>query len=307
MERSGAANLPTRPLDAAAAMVAAMLVIGIIDNYISVIADDIGLWQFHVTRAVIAIPLVVVMGRLGLGALRPRRFGAVAIRSLLVATSMLFYFSALAMLPIAQALAGLFTSPIFILLISGLVFRETIGPWRIVAVVVGFAGVILVLSPDVDDFDIRLIVPVIAGFFYALGALATRRLCAGETTISMLLAMLVTLGTLGLVGSTVLLVFPATGDVSFVNRGWEGQIGPILPVVMLQAVGSVMGVFGIIRAYQLGPPSYVAVFEYSVMIFGPLFAWVVFGEALGPLQILGLGLIVAAGVVVSLRSASSDG
>jgi drug/metabolite transporter (DMT)-like permease len=44
----------------------------------------------------------------------------------------------------------------------------------------------------------------------------------------------------------------------------------------------------IIKAYQLGEPSYVSVFEYSEMIFGPLFAWLAFGQPVGGWQVLGI-------------------
>ena len=111
-------ELSTKPLSAALFMVGAMLIIGGIDNVIVLVAQHIGLWQFHFTRALMAIPLVIGLSLLGFGVLRPVRWWAVATRSLLVATSMMFYFSALALMPIAQALAGLFTSPIFILILE---------------------------------------------------------------------------------------------------------------------------------------------------------------------------------------------
>ena len=102
---------PDRQLHAAAFMICAMAVIGVIDNFIAPLSRHIGLWQFHLMRATIAWPLVAVLPLLGLGGLMPIRFWAVALRSLLVGISMLFYFSALAMMPIAQALAGLYPVP----------------------------------------------------------------------------------------------------------------------------------------------------------------------------------------------------
>ncbi|MEY8838788.1 EamA/RhaT family transporter, partial [Cribrihabitans sp. XS_ASV171] len=122
------------PMRASLFMVAAMAIIGVIDNYVIRLAETIGLWQFHLIRAAMMFPLVMLMAALGLGGLRPRRLWAVALRSLLLATAMLFYFSALALMPIAQALAGLFTSPIFVLLLTALGLRQKVGPWRVMAV-----------------------------------------------------------------------------------------------------------------------------------------------------------------------------
>ena len=235
----------------------------------------------------------------------PVRFWAVVLRSLLVGISMLFYFSALAMMPIAQALAGLFTSPVFILLISAGVMGERIGIWRISAVGVGFIGIILVLQPNPSEFDLTVLIPVCAGFFYALGAIATRRLCVGESTVALLAGMWVTLGLLGAVGTVTLMIFPMWQpgeEMQFFTRPWVWPMWDALPLILLQAIGSVCGVFMIIKAYQLGEPSYVSVFEYSVMIFGPLFAWIAFGQSIGGWQVLGIAFIASAGIIIALRS-----
>ncbi|MEX0305542.1 MAG: EamA/RhaT family transporter, partial [Leisingera sp.] len=61
-------------------------------------------------------------------------------------------------------------------------------------------------------------------------------------------------------------------------------------------------VFLITKAYQLGEASFVAVFEYSVMIVGPAIAWAYWGQALNGWQMLGIALIIAAGTTIALRS-----
>lgn len=293
------------PLKAALSMVAAMAIIGVIDNFIPRLAVEIGLWQFHLIRALIAVPLIVMMSWLGLGTLAPHRLWAVALRSALVAVAMLFYFSALALMSIAQALAGLFTSPIFILLISALFLRQRIGPWRVLAVAVGFVGILFVLQPDPNDFDLRVLIPVAGGLFYALGALSTRTLCARESTIAMLMGLLVALGLSGAVGLLVLAVFPMEtipGPDGFVTRGWVWPMWQAIPWVFVQAFGSVTGVFLIIKAYQLGDPSHVSIYEYSVMIFGPLFAWIAFGQQVTFWQVIGIALIALAGGIIAVRA-----
>ncbi len=293
------------PLRAAILMVFAMAIIGVIDNFIVRLAGEIGLWQFHVIRSGMAIPLIVALSWLGLGRLAPARLWAVALRAALVTIAMLFYFSALALMSIAEALAGLFTSPVFILLISALALRRPIGPWRILAVLLGFAGILFVLQPDPNAFDLNMLIPVAGGFFYALGMVATRTFCARESTVAMLLATFVALGLSGAAGVAVLELWPAApaaGPEGFVARGWVWPMWRAMPWVGVQAIGSVVGVFLIIKAYQLGEPSLVSVFEYSVMIFGPLFAWVAFGQAVAMWQIVGIILIAGAGGIIALRS-----
>ena len=292
-------------LRAAGVMVSAMAIIGVIDNFILQLAGEIGLWQFHLIRSVLAIPLVVALSWLGFGRLAPKRVWAVALRGVLVTIAMIFYFSALAIMSIGEALAGLFTSPMFILLISAVVLRQRIGPWRILAVFVGFVGIVFVLQPDPSDFDMIMLIPIAGGFFYALGMIATRRFCADESTIAMLLVNFLLLGLVGAVGLIVLEMWPLNpgpGAAGFVTRGWVWPMWQSASWVGLQAVGSVAGVYLIIKAYQLGEPSFVSVFEYSVMIFGPLFAWIAFGQAVTFWQIFGIALITGAGAIIAVRS-----
>jgi drug/metabolite transporter (DMT)-like permease len=289
---------------AAQTMLAAMVIIGISDNAVPLMAEQIGIWQFYLMRTVITLPLVWLMMRAGLGQMRPKRIGAVALRGLLVAVSMVFYFSAVALMPMAQALAGLFTSPILIVLISVLFLKQRIGPIRIAAVVMGFLGVLCVLQPDPNDFDWLILLPVCGGLFYALGSLATGGMCRDESTVSMLLAMLLAQALIGALALGGLALWPmpvAEGADGFVTRGWVWPVWEVSHWIVLQGVASVLGVFLITKAYQLGEASYVSVFEYSVIIVGPAFAWVVFDQSLEAVQMAGIALIVLAGATIAVR------
>lgn len=284
---------------AAAFMVAGMAVIGCIDNLVAPLAEDIGLWQFKAMRAAIAFPLVLAAAWLVGGRVRPRRLWAVGLRAVLVAGAMLFYFGALAFVPIAQALAGLFTAPIFVLLISVLALGQRVGPWRVLAVSLGFAGILLIVAPWRTGVTLAAALPMLGGLLYALGSLATRTICAGETVLSMLAGLFLCQAAIGLGG--LALLGGAEGD--FITRGWVWPVAAeTLWIVLVQAVGSVLGVGLLIRAYATGETSHVAPFEYTVFLFGAGFAWLFFGEVPTPLAGLGVALVVAAGVIIALRS-----
>jgi drug/metabolite transporter (DMT)-like permease len=282
-----------------------MAIIGVIDNVVILLADTIGLWQFHLSRALLMLPLIAGLSLFGLGGLRPKRLGPVILRSVLITMAMLFYFASLAMMPIAQALAGLFTSPIFVLLISSLGLKQTIGPWRIMAVLIGFTGILCVLQPNPGEFDAKTLLPVVGGLFYALSSIVTRSHCSDESTVALLASMIITLGLAGAIGVAVLSVFPIAspeGPDGFVFRGWVWDMRPAVSWILIQACGSTVAVFMLIKSYQIGEPSYVAVFEYSVMIFGPLFAWVALGQTIGTMQIAGIALIATAGALLGWRA-----
>ncbi|XXK32058.1 DMT family transporter [Rhodobacteraceae bacterium nBUS_24] len=290
---------------AALTMMAAMLVIGCIDNFISLIAIDSGLWQFQVLRSAMGLPLIILASVFGFGTLWALRLWAVALRSFFVAFAMLFYFGSLAFMPLAQALAGLFTSPIFILLITAFILREPVGPARIFAVLLGFIGILLVLDSDWSTLNWISFLPVVGGMFYAMGAVATRQLCEGESTLSMLAMLFIIQAIIGAVALAFLGQFEFSvpeGAAGFIQRGWVWPVSAALPFIFLQAVGSVLGVGLIIRAYQIGTASYVAIYEYSVFISGPFFAWMLFGQTVTALQAGGIILIAAAGIVIAIRS-----
>jgi drug/metabolite transporter (DMT)-like permease len=287
------------------AMLFAMLIIGVTDNAVPLIAEQIGLGQFYVLRTLVALPILWAMSQMGFGRLAPLRFGAVGLRALLVAVSMVFYFSAVALMPIAQALAGLFTSPIIIVVISVLFMRLRIGKVRIAAVATGFVGVLFVLQPDVAAFDWLILLPVAGGFFYALGSIVTGTMCKDESTVSMLFIYLLAQGLIGAVFLAGIEIWPlpvADGRDGFVTRGWIWPVWQLSHLIVLQGFAAVAGVFLITRAYQLGEASFVAVFEYSVLLVGPAIAWIAYGQELNLGQMAGIALIVLAGATLALRS-----
>ena len=180
-----------RTLTAAGAILIYALLIAYADNYVRVIAAEGGLWQFHATRSVIAIALIYTLARLAGRRLKPISWGAVMARSAIHGVAMLIYFGCLAFLPVAQVAAGLFTAPIFVLLISRFAYGHRIGPWRIVAVAIGFIGVVLVLGPTaMAGATLAALLPVLAGALYAMGNVATREWCGPESAETLLTGFL---------------------------------------------------------------------------------------------------------------------
>ena len=297
---------PDRTLTAAGMILIYATVIGFGDNFVRVVAAEGGLWQFHATRTAMALGLVALLMRpLGLR-LKPVRLGAVVARSTIHGISMLIYFGCLAFLPVAQVAAGLFTAPIFVLLISRFAYGHHIGPVRIAAVAVGFVGVILVLGPSaMSGASLAALLPVAAGALYALGNIATREWCAGESAETLLVAFFVALGVLGLAGLAVLAVVPIevpTGAAGFVQRGWVWPSGTFYFWTFVQAAGSLLGVGLMIRAYQIAAASRVSVFEYIILPASALWGWLIWGEVLLLSAGVGMGLIALAGAMIALRA-----
>lgn len=295
----------TRFLAAAAHVLAAVALLGLVDNFIRLVAAEAGLWQFHLTRsAMVAVLLAAGMAVFG-WRLRPRHWGWVATRSFFLSASMVVYFAAIALMPIAQVAAGLFTSPIFVVLITVFVLRQRVGPWRILAVATGFAGGLMVLRPEAGGFTPLAVLPVAAGMLYAAQVVITRHRCAGEGTMCLQAWFFAALALWSVAGLVfVHLVLPAPGD-SFPTTGWVSPTWPFLLWTGVQAGGSLLALALLTRGYQMAEPTRLAVFEYGFLASVSLWAWVLWDEVLSPLGYAGIALIALAGAVISLRSGSA--
>lgn len=300
------AQAPDRTILAAALIGGYALIIGFIDNYVRVIAAEHGLWQFHATRTLMALILLIpAVPLLGLR-LRPVRLGAVVGRSAIHAASMVIYFGALAFLPVPIVAAGLFTAPIFVLLIGRFVYGHAIGPVQILAVVLGFTGVLVVLGPQaMAGASFAAVLPVAAGALYALGNIATREWCAEESAETLVTGFFLALGVFGVIGMAVLMQWSGaapTGPDGFVLRGPVMPTWPFLGWTFVQAAGSLLGVGMMIRAYQLTDAARASVIEYVILPASALWSWLLWGEGLGTLAIVGMALIVSAGAMIAIRT-----
>ncbi len=292
-------SLPaSMPLTAATCVVAAMALIGLIDNLVILVAESVGLWQLHLVRAAMALPLILAVAWAGGWSVAPKRFWTVALRSFLVSTSMMFYFGSLGFLPVAQAAAGLFTAPIFVLLITVIVLRRRVGAVNAVAAVAGFLGILLVLRPDFGYGSLATLMPVAAGLFYALGAIAIRDLCAEEGTLTLLFGFFVAALLWGAAGCIWLSLLPMDapeGPEGFLMRGWLPLTEEFLGLAAVQAIGSVVGVGLIIRGYLLAEAAFVTVFEYSLLVFAAFWGYVLWTDRLDILGAAGIVLIIVSG------------
>jgi drug/metabolite transporter (DMT)-like permease len=293
-----------RTLAAAGLTLIYALTIGYTDNQVQVIAQDVGLWQFHATRSVMAMVILALVALpFGLR-LWPKNWRPVLIRSVLHALAMVMYFGALAFLPVALVAAGLFTAPIFVLLISRFAFGRAVGAVQVAGVAIGFAGVVLVLGPQaLSGASLAALFPVLAAVLYGLGNIATREWCEGESATTLLAGFFIMLGICGAIGMGVLTLFPQV-----VPLGTDGFVlrGPVTPTpafwfwTFVQAAGSLFGVGMAIRAYQVTAVGKASVLEYLILPASAIWAYVLWGDGLGLVALSGMALIAVAGALIAL-------
>ena len=296
---------PNRTLAAAGAILGYAAMISYIDNYVRVIAEDMGLWQFQAMRTLFAVMVFAAALALPFGMrLRPVNLRAVVLRAVIQTTGMLVYFGSLAFLTVAQAAAGLFTAPIFVLLIGRLVYGHPLGAVRVLAALAGFAGVLMVLAPDLGAIGPATLAPVLAGAFYGMANIATREWCPQESAATLTLSYMLMMGVAGLLGMGVLWVLApeaAAGAEGFLLRGPVWPSPDALFWTVVQAVVSVIGVGLMVRAYQLAEASRVSIFEYVILPFSAAWSWVLWGQGISLVAAFGMVLIIVAGAAMTLH------
>ena len=268
------------------------------------VSDDVGVGQFHFSRSLFAVSMVAILGKfLGLSVI-PRLWKPVLVRTLFMVIAIFLYFSVMPMMAIAEAGAGLFTSPIFVLIFSAILFRERIGWRRILAVVMGSCGVLLILRPGSDGFSLYHLIPVLSGASYAFGSIITFRYLSDESPLAILMSFIVAIGLCGGAFATGLTVVPASQELiaqaPFLFRGWQMVDVWFWIWMAVIAIGACVALSMMTRAYQIAQTSYAAIYEYAYLISVGFFGWAFWGVVPDILSTAGIVLIIFAGVLIVL-------
>jgi drug/metabolite transporter (DMT)-like permease len=298
---------PDRPSLLGPALIAGgMTVIGFVDNLVRAVSNDAHVWQFHLLRAVAAVAMLAawLWARGALGRLRAVRPGAVALRSTVVTASMMLYYASLPMLPIAQVAAGMFTSPLWVIAISALFLGERVGPRRVLAIAAGFSGVLLILKPDASGFSLAALMPLAGGALYGLTIILTRRLCAAETTETLVLGTFLGYLAAGALGSAALALLPAPESLvaaaPFLFAPWGAVDGRLLLWIAGFAFGAVGALILVTRGYQVTESASAALYDYSFIVSAGAFGWLLWGQTLDAAALAGIALVIGAGAFLAL-------
>ena len=284
-------------------IVTAMMVLAISDNFIWMIADAMSVWQYHMMRSAILLgPMALALVAVGqFYSLRVYRPAAVAARAFFTVSALMLYFAAIPAVGVSLAAAGLFTSPIFVVLVSIIVFREHISWARLIGVGLGFVGVCLVLEIGTQPLRAMALAPMIGGLLYGLNVIWTRRYCRQETSGALAfwnMAAFLILGTLGVA------VTPWMASMIGHMEGTQfATLAPQIPSIRDLAIVAAMGLAGatgmvlLAKGYAEAPSTYAALFDYSFLFWVPLFAWIFRSESLSLPVAGGMALIILAGAL----------
>ncbi|MDH3666706.1 MAG: DMT family transporter [Paracoccaceae bacterium] len=286
--------------------------IALSDNFVTGIARDIGLWQFHATRSAMVVPVAVAFAILtGQGrSLRPASVPHVLLRSLFGTLGLMMYFAALPAVGIAQTAAGFFTAPVWVALISAAFFGERVGPRRIAGSLVGFAGVCLVLGVGAQPVQPMALVAVAGAIFWALNVIWVRRFCDAESAVCLAVWQFMVLLTAGLVGlglaPWLAAAFAGVPGAEFATTGWRSVGLATIGAVFLIGLAGISATGCMAQGYKMGPASVMGLFDFSFLVWAPFFAWLVWGQVLDLRTAAGMTLIALAGALALWSGARTE-
>lgn len=278
------------------------------DMSIKFLSGDYALHQVVLTRSIFGLLVtlaIFVPLEGGLGVLRTKRLGMHMLRGAFVVTANMTFFLSLAALPIAEVTAIFYVAPILITALSVVLLGERVGPRRWVAVILGLAGVVVMLRPGAGVFHAAAFLPLLAALCYALLHMMTRKI--GGTERASTMAFYIQL-TFILVSAVIGLAlgdgrYAGSGDPSleFLFRQWTIPPAGDFAIMAAIGVGSAFGGYLISQAYRLCEAGLAAPFEYVAMPLAILWGVLIWGEWPDATAWVGIALIIGAGLFIAIR------
>lgn len=262
---------------------------------VKVLADRFPTGEIVFFRCFIAIaPLLLWLRWQGgvIDAVRTRNLKGHVLRSIIGACGMFAGFAGLSYLPLSDAVAIGYASPILVVVLAAVVLRERVQAYRWAGVSVGFLGVLITLAPHLEFGGSNgggaagALFAILAAACSAAATIQVRKLTGTERTGAIVLYFFLFTSLLGLSTLALGWKMPGWSDLAlFVVVGVLGGIGQIL----------------LTESYRHGDASLVAPFEYTTMLWSVLIGWFVFGQLPTAAIAVGGGIVAAAGVFVVWR------
>ncbi|MBZ0123780.1 MAG: DMT family transporter [Roseovarius sp.] len=301
-------------LAGAVSALGAALFFSIGDAVIKFLSDGYALHQVVLLRTAVGLPVFLIFVMPFFGGwlvLRTRRPGAHLIRGACMILANSFHYLGLSNLPLADAVAIFFVSPLVVTVFSVIFLGERVGVRRWAAVAAGFAGVLLIVRPGTSAFQLASLFPMMAATLYALMNIVTRRIGGTESAATIAfysqLAFLLVSGVIGLAIGDGKLAGAVHADLDFLLRRWAPVAPADYVLIAVLGVSGLLGALSISQAYRLSEAAFVAPFEYVAMPMAVFAGVVVFGTWPDAMAWAGIVLILGSGLFLVWRESRKGG
>jgi len=221
---------------------------------------------------------------------RGRLLGGFALRGLVHGVAVMLWFYAMARIPIAEVTALGYTSPIFVTLGAAFFFGERLHLRRIMAVIIGFAGAMVIVRPGFHEISSGQLAQLAAAPLFAVSFLLAKGLTR-EVGSGLIVGMLSLGCTLVLLPGAIL----QWRDPTLEEVAWLG----------LTACFATAGHYALTRAFQAAPLTVTQPVGFLQLVWAALLGVLLFGEPLDPFVFIGGGMVVAAATYISHREAQA--
>ncbi|GJL83416.1 MAG: permease [marine bacterium B5-7] len=282
-------RLGDRPMHGIAMLLSSLLLMAFLSALVKQVSLSRPLPEILFFRfAASLIPLTLILRRSGgLTVLRTSQPAQHLLRSFFGISGLGLYFYALGTIPIADATALGFSAPMFITIFSIIFLGEQVGLTRWIAVVTGFVGVFLIANPGVHGINLGTIAAVASAVFGGLVSVWIRRLSLKDPVVTIAI----------LYNSAGMLVALAW----LLSVGWSLRAD--LGLVLMIAIGLIAGAqqFLMTSSFRYAEASFLAPFEYVLLVFSAALGWFFFSEVPSANAIIGALIISASGVFIVRR------
>lgn len=203
-------------------------------------------------------------------------------RAICMVGANLFFLIGLRFIPLGEATAIFFLSPIFVVLLSRWFLSEKISPIQLVLIFTSLAGVLLIVRPGTALFAPAALLPFISSIFIAIYQMLTRKVMATDSAAAS--TFLVS------VGSLLILTVP-------LPFFWNTLPLIVWVVVFVQAIFAMTGHLMMTHAYRYASAAVLAPFTYFQIVFSAVVGWLVFNHVPDLLSSIGIGLVTAGGLI----------
>ena len=286
MKRSSAPSRTSRPLLGVLFMCTACALFPIMNGIVKLLAASYEPQQIVWFRIVSHLVLVaaVFMPRMGLGLLRTRRIGTQFVSSVMMLLSTLFFFSAVKSIPVAEAISVAFVAPLAVVLLAWPLLGERITFFRLAAVVVGFAGVLIVIRPGSAVFQWASLLLLGSAICYAVYQILIRRLAGVDAPATSIFYSVL----LGAIIMSIWLPFVWKMPTAWTDWALLCSLG----------VFGALGHYCVAKAMTYASANFVAPFNYTQMIGSVIVGYLMFAEVPDFYTWLGTAVVVGAGLMV---------
>jgi len=256
---------------------------------VRIAAEEVNPIQIAFFRNLFALLFMLPwLARVGFTALYTRRPGLHVVRALVGLAGMFLWFTSVALLPLAEAVALNFTMPLFATVGAALILGEVVRARRWTATAIGFAGTLVILRPGFTETSALALLPILAAVFMASAVLLVKVLAREDRPGTIVLYMNLYLTPLSLIPALLV---------------WRWPSATMLLALVLLGLLAVLAHVLMTRAYARADASAVQPFDYARLPFIALLAYVFLGEVPDPWTWPGAALIAGSAIYIAQREA----